>query len=438
MKISVFGVGYVGLVTGACFSELGNEVLCLDIDQKKIGDLEKGIIPIYEPGLENIVKRNFSEKRLRFTTNIEKAVDFGEIIFIAVGTPQKDYGHADLKFIYEVAETIGDFLKEDQKIIVTKSTVPVGTNKEVAEIISNRLKERGVNFEFANISNPEFLKEGDAIDDFMKPDRIVIGTNKDWAKEKMEALYSPLVKNGHPIFFMDLLSAEMSKYAANTMLAAKISFINQIANLCEIVGADVEEVRKAICADKRIGPHFLYSGPGYGGSCFPKDVQALSALAKKHGYTAHLIEAIETVNEAQKDLVARKIIKRFGNLEDKKVAVWGLAFKPNTDDMRCAPSINLIEKMLAKGAKVSAYDPIAEEEAKKIFGKRIEYASTMYSCLENADTLVIITEWPQFKEPDFKKIKNLLKNPVVFDARNIYSPSRMKELGFEYFSIGRQ
>lgn len=437
MKIIIFGSGYVGLVSGACFAELGNDVLCCDINKEKIDNLKKGIIPIYEPGLEDIVKRNIKENRLSFSTDLAEAVNFGEIIFIAVGTPPKDYGNADLKYVYAVAETIGDHLNRNDVIVVDKSTVPVGTADEVSEIIEKKLKSRGKIFNFAVVSNPEFLKEGAAIDDFMKPDRVVIGANKNWAKKKMEELYSPLIKNGHPVFTMDTRSAEMSKYAANTLLAAKISFINQIANLCEMVGADVEEVRKAISADKRIGYHFIYPGIGYGGSCFPKDVQALSALAKKFGYLTHLVEAIEMINETQKEILAKKLLKELKNIDGLKIAVWGLSFKPHTDDMRSAPSIAIIEKLLAKGAKVSAYDPVATEEAKKIFGNRIEYSENMYDCIKDAEALLLVTEWPQFKEPDFTRMKKLLNRTLIMDGRNIYSPAKMREIGFTYISIGR-
>ena len=438
MKLSIFGVGYVGLVSGACFAELGNEVLCCDIDEEKIKILNKGEVPIYEPGLKELVERNVGEKRLFFTSDPEEAVRLGEILFIAVGTPQKDYGAPDLKYVHDVAKIIGENLDKERKIIVNKSTVPAGTAGEVKSIIAEELKKRGANFDFAVVSNPEFLKEGDAINDFMKPDRVVVGVDEEWARKIMEELYLSLTKNGHPIYFMDTASSEMSKYAANALLAAKISFINQIANLCEIVGADVEEVRKAVCADKRIGHHFLYPGIGYGGSCFPKDVQALSALAKKFGYTANLIEAIETVNNEQKEKFAKKIIQELGDLDGKKIAIWGLSFKPNTDDMRSAPSINIIERLLAKGARISAYDPAALSEARKIFNNRVEYVSDMYECLRSAEALVLATEWPQFKEPDFARMKKLLKSPIIFDARNIYSLQRMKELGFKYISVGRQ
>jgi UDPglucose 6-dehydrogenase len=433
----MIGVGYVGLVSGTCFAELGNDVLCCDIDERKIDMLEKGEIPIYEPGLQEMVHRNVQEKRIHFSTDLKKAVDFGDLIFIAVGTPAKDFGQSDLKYVYSVAKTIGEHLDKDRKIIVNKSTVPVGTAQEVTKIISDELKKRNVSYEFSVVSNPEFLKEGDAIDDSLRPDRVVIGANEDWAQKVMTELYQPITKNGHPIFLMDTASSEMSKYAANGMLATKISFINQIANLCEIVGADVEEVRKAICADKRIGNYFLYPGVGYGGSCFPKDVQALAALGKKYGYLAHLVEATETTNEQQKEVLANKVIKEMGDIDGKKIAIWGLSFKPKTDDMRCAPAINIIEKLLAKGAKITAYDPVAMENAKKIFNSRICFVDEMYDCLDDAEALIIITEWSQFREPDFSKIKSKLKFPRIFDGRNIYSPERMKEYGFNYISIGR-
>ncbi|MFH0814986.1 MAG: UDP-glucose/GDP-mannose dehydrogenase family protein [Candidatus Falkowbacteria bacterium] len=437
MKISIFGVGYVGLVSGACFAELGNEVLCCDINAEKISDLKNGIIPIFEPGLKDIVDRNVKSNRLFFTTKAEEAVKFGDIIFIAVGTPPKEHGQADLKYVYTVAETIGEYLDKDQKIIVDKSTVPVGTAEEVRTIIGKKLSCRGQSFNFAVVSNPEFLKEGDAINDFMKPDRVVVGCDKDWAKKIMEDLYLPVTKNGHSIFFMDLKSAEMTKYAANALLATKISFMNQMANLCEMTGADIEQVRKGICADRRIGPHFLYPGCGYGGSCFPKDVQALASLSKKFGYTPQLLDAVENINETQKEILAKKIVAGLGDLISKKIAVWGLAFKPQTDDMREAPAIITIERLLAKGARISAYDPVAMKEAKKIFRDRIDYAFDMYDCLRDADALVVITEWPEFKLPDFAKIKSLLRAPIIFDGRNIYSPEKMKELGFKYFCIGR-
>lgn len=437
MKISIFGVGYVGLVTGTCFSELGNDVLCYDIDPKRVGALKKGIIPIYEPGLEEMVARNIKEKRLLFTDDPKEAVEFGEIIFIAVGTPPKEYGQADLTYIFNVADQIGEDLDKSGKVVVVKSTVPVGTNNEVEKRIKQKLDERGVTFDFAIASNPEFLKEGEAIEDFMKPDRIVVGVNTKLARSMMKELYSSMTSNGHQIYFVDIPTSEMSKYAANAMLATKISFINQVANLCDIVGADVEGVRKIICADKRIGQYFLQPGVGYGGSCFPKDVQALAVLAKEHGYLAHLLEAVEQVNEAQKDIMAKKIIKKLENVEDKKIAIWGLSFKPKTDDMRFAPSINLIEKLIAKGVKITAYDPVSMDEAKKIFGNRITYCNDMYTCLKDADALVVITEWPQFKEPDFTKIKSLLKENLIFDGRNIYSPLKMDDMGFEYISIGR-
>lgn len=437
MKISIFGVGYVGLVTGACFAELGNDVMCCDINEGRIKNLKQGEIPIHEPGLEEIVLENIRQERLLFTTKGKEAIEFGDIIFIAVGTPSKGYGQVDLSFVYQVAKEIGRFLDKNGKVIVTKSTVPVGTNQKVKLIIMRELQKRNACIKFATVSNPEFLKEGDAINDFMKPDRVVIGSNQSWAKRLMEKLYLPLTKNGHPIFYMDIPSAELSKYAANAFLATKISFINQIATLSEIIGADIEQVRAAICADKRIGKLFLYPGVGYGGSCFSKDVQGLAALAKKHGYTAHLIESIETVNENQKKLLAEKVIEELGDIDGKKLAVWGLAFKPKTDDMRCAPSVTIIEKLIAKGANIHAYDPVAMDEAKRVFNNRITYCKNMYEGLKDAEALLVITEWPQFKEPDFIRMKELLKNPMIFDGRNIYSAEQIKDYGFEYIGIGR-
>lgn len=437
MKLSIFGVGYVGLVSGACFAELGNNVICFDTDKNKIALLKRGIVPIYESGLKEILERNFKDGRIIFSDQPEEAGKFGDILFITVGTPQDNGGQPNLNYIYGAAKTIGQYLDKNQKIIVNKSTVPVGTAEEVKKIIAEELDKREVDFDFAVVSNPEFLKEGDAVRDFMKPDRIVVGVKEKWAKKKIEELYYPLVKNGHPIFFMDPLSSEMSKYAANAMLATKISFINQIANLCEITGADIEKVREAICSDKRIGHHFLYPGIGYGGSCLPKDVQALSALAKKLGYSASLLEAVERVNNEQKEYFANKIIREMSDINGKKIAVWGLSFKPHTDDMRCAPSLAIIEKLINQGAKISAYDPAAKNEAKKIIGRRINYSSDMYECLKGADALILLTEWPQFREPDFLKIKKLLNQPVIFDGRNIYSPSQMKDFGFKYVGIGR-
>jgi len=441
MKLSVFGVGYVGLVTAACFAELGNDVLACDIDENKIKNLREGVIPIYEPGLEEIVKRTAGAGRLKFTTDSAEAAKFGEIVFVAVGTPQSDDGHPDMKYVRAVAESIGEHISEPRTIIVMKSTVPVGTSGEVRSIIEAKLQARGgdaAGLEFATVSNPEFLKEGDAIRDFMRPDRIVIGVVEDWAKERMSDLYAPLMKNGHAVLFMSPPSSEMSKYAANALLASRISFMNQVAELCEATGSDIEEVRRSLASDSRIGPHFLYAGVGYGGSCFPKDVQALAAMAREKGVRNDLIDAIEAVNNRQKGKLVERAKEILGNLKGKQIAVWGLAFKPNTDDMREAPSIDIIEDLLAAGAKVMAFDPVAMNEARKVFADRIVYAKDMYECLKDADALFVITEWPTFREPDFKMMLQLMKGKNIFDGRNIYNPDRMREMGFGYVSIGRK
>ncbi len=438
MRISFFGTGYVGLVTAACFAELGNNVLACDIDESKIARLKQGEIPIYEPGLQEIVKRNFKEGRLKFTTDAAEAAKFGEVIFVAVGTPSNGDGSPDMKYIYSAVDAIGENLTGDKKIIILKSTVPVGTSAKVRQRIADQLAARGEKADFEVVSNPEFLKEGDAIADFTHPDRIVVGAEKDWAKDKIAELYQPITKPGHPIFFMDNASAEMAKYAANTFLAARISLMNQLAHIAEELGADIEEVRKTLAADQRIGRHFLYSGVGYGGSCFPKDVQALAATARRAGIDAALVEAIEKTNMNQRQRFAKKIIANLDGAKGRKIAVWGLAFKPKTDDMRQAPAKEIIEALLAAGASVSAYDPMAAAEAKKIFGDKISYAPDMYAALEGADALVVITEWAQFREPDFNKMAELLKAKIVFDGRNIYEPARMKELGFRYFGVGRK
>ena len=435
MNISVIGTGYVGLVTAACLSEIGNEILCIDIDHEKIKKLKNGHIPIYEPGLEEIVKRNIKSGRLKFSTQV-KDLSFGDVAFIAVGTPPKESGRPDLSAVYQVAKSIGEHISR-QTIIVDKSTVPVGTAREVETIIRAQTKKRRKNIQFSVVSNPEFLKEGSAVMDFMKPDRIVLGIKESWAKQKMKELYAAFVKNGHPIIVMNRESAEMAKYASNAMLACKISFMNQIANLCEIVGADVESVRHAMSLDQRIGEHFLYAGAGYGGSCFPKDVQALSSLAKDIQYPTPLLDAIEEVNIKQKLVLFQKIQKFFKNIEGRRFAIWGLSFKPNTDDTREAPSITIIDKILNSGGIVSAYDPKAMTEIKKIFGKKIQYGKEMYQICKGADALILITEWPEFREPDFNKMKKLLKNPIIFDGRNIYNPSLLKKKGFSYFGIGK-
>ncbi len=438
MKIAMIGTGYVGLVTGTCFAESGNDVVCVDTNEKKINDLLEGNIPIYEPGLDVLVKRNFNNERLSFTTNLETAVDKSLLLFIAVGTPPGEDGSADLSHVLAVAKSIGQCMKE-YRIVVDKSTVPVGTAKLVKKTIQEELDKRGVKIEFDVVSNPEFLKEGNAIDDFMKPDRIVVGCDNVRTGEIMKELYSPFVRTGKPILVMDVASAEMTKYAANAMLATKISFMNDIANLCERLGVDVAQVRQGIGSDSRIGYSFIFPGPGYGGSCFPKDVQAIVKTGEQHGYKLEILSAVESVNNRQKKVLFDKLKRKFGEgLKNKTIAVWGLAFKPNTDDMREAPSIVLIKNLIAEGCKVKAYDPEASKEAYKIFGDKIEYMKKQYSALESADALVIVTEWNEFRRPDFDKIKSLLKQPVIMDGRNLFDPKKMAEMGFEYEGIGRR
>ena len=432
------GTGYVGLVTGTCFAESGNDVVCVDTNEKKINDLLEGKIPIYEPGLDVLVKRNFNNERLSFTTNLETAVDKSLLLFIAVGTPPGEDGSADLTHVLAVAKSIGQCMKE-YKIIVDKSTVPVGTAKLVKKTIQEELDKRGVKIEFDVVSNPEFLKEGNAIDDFMKPDRVVVGCDNVRTGEIMKELYSPFVRTGKPILVMDVASAEMTKYAANAMLATKISFMNDIANLCERLGVDVAQVRQGIGSDSRIGYSFIFPGPGYGGSCFPKDVQAIVKTGEQHGYKLEILSAVESVNNRQKKVLFDKLKRYYGDeLTNKTIAVWGLAFKPNTDDMREAPSIVLIKNLIAEGCKVKAYDPEATKEAYKIFGDKIEYVKKQYDALEDADALVIVTEWNEFRRPDFDKIKSLLKKPVIMDGRNLFDPKKMAEMGFEYEGIGRR
>jgi UDPglucose 6-dehydrogenase len=436
MKIAVIGTGYVGLVTGTCFSEVGIDVVCIDVDQKKIDNLKKGIMPIYEPGLEEMVLRNVEKGRLQFSTSLAESIKGCDVAFIAVGTPPGEDGSADLKYVLAVAREIGQNITE-YCVVVTKSTVPVGTAKKVKDAVQEELNKRGVDIPYAVASNPEFLKEGAAIDDFLKPDRIVIGVESKQAEDMMRKLYKPFLLNGHPIIFMDVPSAEMTKYAANSMLATKISFMNDIANLCEIMGADVNMVRKGIGSDGRIGNKFIYPGIGYGGSCFPKDVKALIKTAKDNGYTMQILESVEAVNEAQKSVLFNKIIKHFnGNLKGKTFAMWGLSFKPKTDDMREAPSLVIIEKLLAAGANVKAYDPVAMKEAKHILGEQIEYTKNENNALIDADALLIVTEWPDFRSPDFQVVKKLMKGNAIFDGRNIYDIAEMKELGFDYYCIG--
>lgn len=436
MKIVVVGTGYVGLVTGTCFAEVGIEVVCVDIDHKKIDNLNKGIIPIFEPGLETLVSKNVTKGRLQFSTSLEQSIKGADVAFIAVGTPPGEDGSADLKYVIGVAQEIGQNMNS-YGVIVTKSTVPVGTAQKVQLAIQQELDIRQLDIAFDVASNPEFLKEGAAIDDFLKPDRIVVGVSSTKAEEVMRKLYKPFLLNGHPIIFMDVPSAEMTKYAANSMLATKISFMNDIANLCEIVGADVNMVRKGIGSDARIGNKFIYPGIGYGGSCFPKDVKALIKTAASNGYQMQILEAVEAVNEKQKSVLFQKLMNRFqGNIVGKTFAIWGLSFKPNTDDMREAPSLVIIDKILQAGGKVKAYDPIAMPETKHSIGDIIEYCKTEYDALENAEALLIVTEWADFRSPNFEKIKNSLLNPIVFDGRNIYDTKELNELGFEHYGIG--
>ena len=443
MKICVVGTGYVGLVAGACFAETGNDVICMDVDEEKIAGLQKGKLPIYEPGLQELIRRNVQEERLRFTTDLPRAVQKSLIVSIAVGTPQGDGGSSDLSYVMEAVRAIAKAM-DDYKIIVTKSTVPVGTADKIAQEISAR-----TTCEFDVVSNPEFLKAGAAVEDFMKPDRVVIGATNTRVAAIMKDLYAPFTRTGAPILVMDPRSAEMTKYAANAMLASRISFMNEIANLCDRTGADVNRVRHAIATDRRIGASFLFPGLGYGGSCFPKDVQALINLARENDYPLKLIQAVEEVNELQKQIMIHKIVDFYSSdtgkkqdgdhspLKGRTFAIWGLAFKPQTDDMREAPSRVIIEQLLGLGAKIQAYDPEAMKEARKIFGDKITYAKNNYEALKGADALILVTEWNEFRNPDFKKMKVLLQDPVIFDGRNQYSRREMRELGFDYVGVGR-
>ncbi|PXY39196.1 UDP-glucose 6-dehydrogenase [Flavobacterium cheongpyeongense] len=436
MKIVIVGSGYVGLVTGACFSEVGIDVTCVDIDHNKIENLNKGIIPIYEPGLEDMIVRNMKKGRLSFTTNIAEALQGAEVLFISVGTPPDEDGSADLKYVLAVARDCGKHIN-DYLLVVTKSTVPVGTSAKVKQALQEELDNRNVTIEFDVASNPEFLKEGAAIDDFLKPDRIVVGIESERAEDLLKSLYKPFTLNGHPVIFMDIVSAEMTKYAANSMLATKISFINDIANLCEIVGADINKVRKGIGSDSRIGQKFLYAGIGYGGSCFPKDVQALIKTASEYNYDLRVLKAVEEVNKDQKLVLFNKIINYFGGeIKGKTIALWGLSFKPQTDDMREAPSLSIVKNLLEAGATVKAYDPIAINEAKHHFGNSISYCEDQYETLIDADCLAILTEWPEFKFPNLKIVHKLLNTAVIFDGRNIYDREEIRESGFDYFCIG--
>ena len=439
MKVTIFGSGYVGLVTGACLAEVGNEVICVDIDPQKIERLNRGEIPIYEPGLEKIIHNNTRAGRLSFTTDIETGVAHGLFQFIAVGTPPDEDGSADLQYVKAVAKSIGEHMNE-YRVIIDKSTVPVGTADKVSETVINALKKRGVEIDFDVVSNPEFLKEGAAIDDFMKPDRIVIGTDNPRTTELLRALYTPFNRNHDRLVVMDVRSAELTKYAANAMLATKISFMNELSNMAERLGADIEQVRLGIGADPRIGYHFIYPGCGYGGSCFPKDVQALERTANEIGYDAPLLQAVETVNNRQKTVLFQKISHHFSeDLKGKTFALWGLAFKPKTDDMRAAPSRTLMEALWDAGAKVQAYDPEAMQEAERIYGKRqdLVLCENMKSTLSGADALIIVTEWQAFRSPDFELIKAQLNAPTIFDGRNIYDPATLSSQGFTYYAIGR-
>ena len=438
MKIAIVGTGYVGLVTGTCFAEMGTEVFCVDVDKNKIDNLKKGIVPIYEPGLDELVARNMQAGRLHFTTELKECLDEVEVLFSAVGTPPDEDGRADLKYVLEVARTVGRYMNK-YILVVTKSTVPVGTAQKVKRAIKDEQAKRNVNIEFDIASNPEFLKEGAAVKDFMSPDRVVVGVESERAEKLMSKLYRPFLLNNFRVIFMDVPSAEMTKYAANAMLATRISFMNDIANLCERVGADVECVRKGIGSDTRIGKHFLYAGCGYGGSCFPKDVKALLHTGKENGYTMRVIEAVEEVNETQKSIVFEKVNKLFNNdLKGKIVAIWGLAFKPDTDDMREAPALEVIARLLAAGAVVKVYDPVAMAECRRRIDDFVVYAQDMYEAVIDADALLLLTEWKQFRIPSWSVIHKVMKSHVVVDGRNIYDGEELKELGFTYSRIGQK
>ena len=440
MKITVIGTGYVGLVSGTCLADVGNDVLCLDVDADKIRILNEGGIPIYEPGLEAMVRKNAATGRLRFTTSVEQAIAHGTIQFIAVGTPPDEDGSADLQYVVAAARSIGKHMS-GYKVIVDKSTVPVGTADKVRAAIAEELQTRGVQIDYSVVSNPEFLKEGAAVEDFMKPDRIVVGTEDPRAADLMRQLYAPFQRNHERLIVMDVRSAELTKYAANAMLATRISFMNELANLAEKLGADIEHVRQGIGSDPRIGYHFLYPGCGYGGSCFPKDVQALVRTAREAGQGLKILQSVEDANEDQKHVLANKIVRRLGeDLGGKTVALWGLAFKPNTDDMREAPSRVLIGELFKRGPTVRAYDPVATHESRRIFGEepRLRYAKTPMDALEGADVLAIVTEWKEFRSPDFDAIKAKLKTPVIFDGRNLYDPAHPRAAGLEYLAIGRR
>jgi UDPglucose 6-dehydrogenase len=439
MRVTIFGSGYVGLVTGACLAESGNDVLCVDVDEKRIEALKRGEVPIHEPGLDDLIHRNAEAERLRFTTSAAEGVAHGVLQLIAVGTPPDEDGSADLKYVLAVARSVGEHMTE-YKVVVTKSTVPVGTSDKVGLAVAEAIRKRGIDLEFDVVSNPEFLKEGAAIDDFMRPDRVVVGADNPRVMELMRALYEPFTRSRDKIICMDIKSAELTKYAANAMLATKISFMNELANLAERFGADIEKVRVGIGSDQRIGYHFIYPGIGYGGSCFPKDVQALVRSARGVKYEPRLLASVEEVNKTQKQVLPDKILKHFGgDISGKTFAIWGLAFKPGTDDMREAPSRVLMEALWKAGAKVRAYDPAASKEARRIFGERADLTlcTRARECLEDADALVIVTEWKEFRSPDFEQLKKKLKSPVIFDGRNLYDPAFMRKQGFKYYAIGR-
>lgn len=440
MKLAMFGAGYVGLVTGACFAEMGNEVICVDVDPAKIEALERGEIPIYEPGIEEYVKRNYQDKRLFFTTDLAGAVDSSLILFIAVGTPQDRDGSADLSAVLQVARDIGRHLTS-YKVIVEKSTVSVGTAALIRQVVQEELRARGVEVEFDVVSNPEFLKEGTALDDFMKPDRVVVGCDNVRVAELMKELYDPFVRTHHPVIIMDVVSSELTKYAANAFLATKISFINEIANICARTGADISMIRKGIGADPRIGQHFLFPGLGYGGSCLPKDMQALMHTARTNAYSPRLLEAVDAINQDQRQLFLETVRDHYlHDLEGRVMAIWGLAFKPQTDDLREAPSLTIISHLLAAGVRLRAYDPVAMPLARKILADQpgIDFFASRYEALEGAEALLVMTEWTVFREPDFERMKSLMKAPVIFDGRNIYLPAKMAKLGFSYFYMGQK
>jgi UDPglucose 6-dehydrogenase len=439
MKITVVGTGYVGLVSGACLAEMGNDVMCLDVDAAKVARLKQGDIPIYEPGLEELVRRNSQGGRLHFTTDVAESVRHGEVQFIAVGTPPGEDGSADLKYVLEAARNIGRHMA-DRKIIVDKSTVPVGTADKVRQAVAEVLAQRGVQLPFSVASNPEFLKEGAAIQDFMSPDRVIVGADDEHTIAVMRRIYEPFQRTHDRLMVMDVRSAELTKYAANAMLATRISFMNEMANLAEVLGADIEHVRRGIGADPRIGYQFLYPGPGYGGSCFPKDVQALIRTADQNGLRMRVIQAVESANDAQKFRLPEKVVHRYGeDLKGRTFALWGLAFKPNTDDMREAPSLTVIQELTRRGARVRAYDPVATHEAKKVLAAnaQVEFVADMYDAVDGADGLLLVTEWKAFRAPDFERIRSLLKSPLILDGRNQYNAADLKELGFDYEGIGR-